>query len=133
MSDGNGLPRYVALRIKPGPNPLYQTEDRFSPMRSRAGILQPIGKARGLLCLHLVERTPGPSSVIAITQHRLDSRGELQRFCSLTGAESRARQDAIRIKKAALHDGEHLLFLRVDRFVGGKCRCSNGRCRCMAK
>jgi hypothetical protein len=133
VSDGNGLPRYPTLRIKPGPDPFYQTEYRFSPMGSRRRIACPIGKGRGLPCLYLVERKPGPSSVIAITQGRLDGRVELQGFCGLTCAESGARQTPIRVENAPLGDGEHVLFLRVDRFVGWKCRCSNGRCRCMAK
>jgi hypothetical protein len=102
-------------------------------MRSRCRIAHPIGQGRGLLCLHLVERKPDPSSVIAITQSRFDRRVELQGYCGLAGAESRARQTPIRMEKATLHEGKDWRFLRVNRLVAGKRRCSSGRRRCMAK
>jgi len=85
MRDGDSLTRHTTLCVQPSRNPLHQSKDRFSTMRSGSWVLHPFRHGFGLLCPHFVEGTAHPSAIIAISQHRFDVRIEFQNLGGLSG------------------------------------------------
>jgi hypothetical protein len=100
--------------------------------RSCFWIAHPFRKRFGLLRLHLVERAPAPSPIIAFAQHRLDDCVELQGLSGLNGPQRRAAPASIRVAQAMLDNSQLFPPLRVQLLVRRERRCSNGRGRCVA-
>ena len=132
MGDGHGFSPHPILRFKPRRDTSYQTDDQLAAMRSRFWITHPFRQRFGLLRLHLVERAPAPSPIIAFTQHRLDDCAELQGLSGLNGPQRGTAPASIRVAQATLDNSELFPSLRLQLLVRRKRRCPNGRGRCVA-
>ncbi len=132
MGDGQSRARRALLRVEPNRNPTDQGGHGFASVRSRARIPQPVCDGVQFLRLDLVEGTTGPTTAIAVTQHRLGRRGKIEGLGRLACAQRGAHEISICTMNAMHECGELLPSVNIDRLVGRKRRRSQGRRRCVA-